>query len=91
MKRLHAHVSGRVQGVGYRAAVRKRVVLVDGVTGFIRNLPDGRVEIVAEGTEAQLKEVLSLAEEGSFWSSVDSISISYSEYTGEFREFSVTY
>ena len=46
MKALHAFVSGRVQGVGYRAFTRNKAKLL-GLRGFVRNLPDGRVEVYA--------------------------------------------
>ena len=48
--RAHVYVSGRVQGVYYRAAARDAALLL-GVTGWVRNLPDGRVEAVFEGDE----------------------------------------
>ncbi len=49
--------SGRVQGVGFRATVRHLARGYD-VTGTVRNLPDGRVEVVAEGTRAELQAFL---------------------------------
>ena len=54
MKRLHMIVSGRVQGVFYRAAVRE-VAAQFPITGYVKNLSDGTVEIVAEGEESELK------------------------------------
>jgi acylphosphatase len=53
-QRLHIYYSGRVQGIGFRYSV---MMLVRGyeVTGWIRNLPDGRVEMVAEGERAELE------------------------------------
>ncbi len=55
--RVHVHYSGRVQGVGFRYTVRSLVPGYD-VLGTIRNLPDGRVELVAEGERAELEEFL---------------------------------
>ena len=54
-EQLQVYYSGRVQGVGFRATV-KRVAHGYEVTGIIRNLPDGRVEMVAEGERAELFE-----------------------------------
>lgn len=91
MKRLRAIISGRVQGVGYRAAVQKRIMLIDGATGFIKNLPDGTVEIVTEGPEHIFEAVLDIAREGSFWSSVDEIDTEYGSAKGSFTEFTIEY
>ena len=57
MKRVTAWYSGRVQGVGFRATVRQLACGYD-VTGFVRNLPDGRVELVAEGEKKELEAFL---------------------------------
>ncbi|MFC2175006.1 acylphosphatase [archaeon] len=54
MKRVRIIISGRVQGVFYRAAVCDAAKNFD-VTGFVKNLPDGTVEVVAEGEESELK------------------------------------
>jgi len=54
-EQLHVYYSGRVQGVGFRATV-KRVAHGYDVTGVIRNLPDGRVEMMAEGEPNELEE-----------------------------------
>ncbi len=53
MERVVAHYSGRVQGVGFRATVRHIACGYD-VTGAVRNLADGRVEVVAEGAKSEL-------------------------------------
>ena len=55
--RLEAHFAGRVQGVGFRYATRQIAQGFD-VTGQVRNLPDGRVYLVAEGAEAEVREFL---------------------------------
>jgi acylphosphatase len=57
MERLIVHYSGRVQGVGFRATVRHIACGYD-VTGTVRNLADGRVELIAEGAKAELKAFL---------------------------------
>jgi acylphosphatase len=54
MQRLTVFYSGRVQGVGFRVTVRHLACGYD-VTGTVRNLPDGRVELIAEGTRAELE------------------------------------
>jgi acylphosphatase len=57
MERVTVFYSGRVQGVGFRATVRYIAQGYD-VVGSIRNLPDGRVELIAEGTRAELEAFL---------------------------------
>ena len=51
MKRIHLFISGYVQGVGFRWYVERIARRMGSVTGFVRNLADGRVEIVVEGEE----------------------------------------
>jgi len=91
MKRLYAVVKGRVQGVGYRASVSRRIVTLASITGYVRNLPDGSVEVLAEGTEDMLEQVLKIINEGSFLSSVDDVDVKYYDVTGEYSDFSVKY
>jgi acylphosphatase len=61
--RLTAWAEGRVQGVGFRWWVRSRA-LEFGLTGFAENLADGRVKVVAEGTETGCRELLAQLESG---------------------------
>jgi len=63
MKRVRAIVSGRVQGVWYRAHTREMATEL-GVAGFVRNLPDGTVEIVAQGDDAQVDALMDWARVG---------------------------
>jgi len=90
MKRLRAIVTGRVQGVGYRASVQKRISLL-GVTGYVKNLPDGSVEIVAEGLDDALNDVLDISMKGSAWSSVEKIDTEYTDAKCEFSDFTIAY
>lgn len=63
MKKVRAIVSGRVQGVWYRAHTREKAVEL-GIAGFVRNLPDGTVEIVAQGEEGQVEALMDWARVG---------------------------
>ena len=89
MKRITANVSGRVQGVGYRYFVTDRAREI-GVTGYAKNLADGSVEVVAEGTEPGLREFA-----GTLYAKenpvirVDSMEIAWSDATGEFTGFGI--
>lgn len=65
-------VQGRVQGVGYRYFVHREAERL-GVAGFARNLPDGRVEVVAEGTDDALAELEAKLKDGPAFSSVSGV------------------
>lgn len=60
-KRIHAFFSGKVQGVGFRATARQYAIKL-GLLGWVKNLPDDRVEMVAEGYETHLTTLLSQLE-----------------------------
>ena len=55
--RLQCHFTGRVQGVGFRYTV-KNIALCHDVLGYVRNLPDGRVELVMEGPPQEMEQVI---------------------------------
>jgi len=63
VKRFHAIVEGKVQGVFYRASAQKQAMAL-GVCGFIRNLNDGRVELEAQGEETALAQFLTWCHKG---------------------------
>jgi len=90
MARIRAHVwiSGRVQGVFFRAHTKE---LADelGLTGWVRNLPDGRVEAVFEGEEDAVKEVIEWCKRGPPLASVEKVEVRYEQPTGEFRGFRI--
>jgi acylphosphatase len=89
MQRLHAIVSGKVQAVGFREFVRHEAA-ARGLTGFVRNGDDGRtVEIVAEGEERVLEELLGKLREGPRFAHVDSVDFNYSDAGRGFSRFSV--
>jgi acylphosphatase len=69
-----AHVSGSVQGVGFRAWVRSAATRL-GLDGYVRNLADGSVEVVASGHEDALKKLLRLLESGPPGAMVQSVTV----------------
>ena len=72
--RVHVFVSGRVQGVYYRATTRERAQK-QGVDGWVRNLDDGRVEAVFEGPEADVEAMVEFCHEGSERANVTDLEI----------------
>ena len=74
MKRLRLIVSGRVQGVGFRWAAQKAARQL-GVYGYVRNLPNGDVEIVAEGDDTAVDRMTTWVRKGPTWSRVDNLQL----------------
>jgi acylphosphatase len=90
MQRIHVIVSGRVQGVFFRHNTNKTANKL-GIKGFVRNLDDGCVEVVAEGTKDKLKELIKFCRLGPTNSSVEDVKIEYKDATDEFNTFSIKY
>jgi acylphosphatase len=88
MIRLSSIVTGQVQGVRFRDYVQVSAVEL-GLLGFVRNLPDGSVEVVAEGNPDTLKELVEYLNEGSLMSKVESVSVDWGTASATFIEFSV--
>lgn len=88
--RAHLYISGRVQGVFFRDHTR-RMALSLGIKGFVRNLWDGRVEIVVEGEEESVKELINWCHKGPPLAKVEKVEIEYEPYFGEFDGFKITY
>jgi len=80
--RAHVYVSGKVQGVYFRATTRD-TAREHGVDGWVRNLDDGRVEAVFEGPEADVESLIEFCHEGSKAARVDDVEVSYEEPQGE--------
>ena len=88
--RAHILVAGRVQGVFFRDHTRKGAISLD-LTGWVRNLRDGRVEALAEGDKDKIDELISRLEEGPPLSQVDRVDVKWEEYKGEFEDFRITW
>jgi acylphosphatase len=89
-RRVHVVVSGRVQGVCFRAYTQDEAIRRN-VTGWVRNSPGGDVEIVAEGEETDLEPFLTWGRHGPPHPRVMGLRTVYSEPTGEFDTFDVSY
>lgn len=89
-KRAHIIVRGRVQGVFFRATTQEAAVLI-GVRGWVRNSPDGAVEIVAEGNDAQIAEFTAWCRKGPSLAEVTELEIDEAPATGEFMSFRIKY
>ena len=85
---LTARVRGRVQGVGYRFFAQ-RVAVTLGLRGYVRNLPDGAVEAIAEGPREALDLYLRRLWEGPYGARVDTVETSWTEATGAFSGFAI--
>jgi acylphosphatase len=88
--RAHVLISGRVQGVAFRYYAEKWAIS-QGVTGWIRNLPDGRVEVLAEGDTEAIDRFLGQLKNGPRMARVDVFEEKRTEATGEFPDFRVTF
>ena len=89
-KRLHLFWSGRVQGVGFRYTTES-VALELKLTGWVMNLPDGRVEAVVEGRETELKEFLEKMNAGPMKPYIRGTLEKWSEFAGEFNDFRIRF
>lgn len=88
--RLNATVKGYVQGVGYRYFVIRKAE-EHGITGWVKNLNDGNVQVVAEGARSILEEFIEDLRIGPHSADVRDIDIKWEKYTGEFKIFDVRY
>ena len=90
MERLHAIVSGTVQGVFFRANTVS-VATKLGLKGYVRNLPDGSVEVIAEGEKELLEKLLEWCSHGPEGAMVTKTETKWEENKNEFRDFRVRY
>jgi len=89
MVQLHAYFSGTVQGVGFRYTVERYAHQL-GICGWVRNLPDGRVELKAEAQKSVLEELLRLLAEH-FEGMIRQTQIYWDDQTDGFSSFQITF
>jgi acylphosphatase len=90
MKRVHVYISGTVQGVAFRAKTRNEAIR-NNVSGWARNLPDGRVEAVFEGKPEDVDRVVSWCRVGPSLAVVESVEVLEEPCSGAFKDFSIRY
>ena len=81
------YVLGFVQGVGFRQFVKKTAQNL-GLKGYVRNLPDGRVKAVLQGSKENIEKLIKLCEKGPFFSEVKSVGVNFEEEE-EFEDFKI--
>jgi len=81
-RRAHVWVTGRVQGVWFRASTAERAESL-GIRGWVRNLADGRVELVAEGAQDDVDAIISFCHEGPSLARVDNVAVEWEPPAGE--------
>ena len=90
MKRVHVYISGRVQGVFFRAETQ-RAAQGFNLTGWVRNMADGRVEALFEGADENVDKMIAWCHIGPPAARVEKVLIEEETYTGEFHDFSIKY
>jgi acylphosphatase len=88
--RVHLFIDGLVQGVFFRSTTRS-VAKKYGIKGWVKNLPDGRVEVVAEGEEENIQKLIEFCKRGPPGAIVMDVQIIWEEYKGEFDDFEIVY
>ena len=88
MKRIHAYVSGYVQGVFFRYSAKQKARELN-LVGYAKNLSDGRVEVVAEGDENKLIELVNFLNNGPEYAKVENVDLKWSNATNQYKEFSI--
>ena len=90
MVTAHIKVTGMVQGVGYRYFALQEANMF-GLNGFVKNKPDGSVEMQVEGEKEVIEKFKLILMKGPRFSNVESVKIEYDSYGAKFNKFSVEY
>lgn len=88
--RVRLVITGRVQGVWFRGATRRQALSL-GVTGWVRNRPDGSVEVVAEGAEESVRKLAQWCHHGPSSARVTRVDQTEEVWQGEFEGFEIVY
>ena len=87
---FHAVVYGLVQGVNYRYFVQRNAESLE-IVGYVRNLDDGNVEIVAEGDKDKLAQLITKLKAGPRAARVERVEVEWGEYSGKYRGFDIVF
>lgn len=86
MKQAHVFISGFVQGIGFRAFIRSNAQR-KGLTGWVRNRSDGRVEAVLHGDKQKIEEVIKECNKGPFLAEVENVVVNWEKVSEKFETF----
>ncbi|AUX26560.1 MULTISPECIES: acylphosphatase [Sorangium] len=89
LKQVQLFVRGRVQGVFFRASTQREAKRL-GLTGWVKNRADGSVEVLAEGEEDELKELIAWANRGPSAARVERVDVRWRGFSGDFFDFRIT-
>lgn len=87
---MRVKIFGDVHGVGFRALTEHRARKL-GLTGWVRNNPDGSVEIVFEGDDKKVRDMIEWCKQGPPAAYVERVNVEEEHFKGEFTEFSIIY
>ncbi|MBU0614581.1 MAG: acylphosphatase [Nanoarchaeota archaeon] len=90
MQQIHIIVKGRVQGVFFRARTKEQAIKLD-ITGWVKNLDNGDVEILAQGTEENLAKFLGWVNHGPEIARVDDVDVKKEELEKKYDAFGIKY
>ncbi len=90
MKRVKILISGEVQGIYFRAFIKDRANEL-GLTGYVKNTPDKKIEVIVEGHELKINKLIEQCKEGPIGAKFINVSTTTQPYTGEFKQFRVKY
>jgi len=90
MKRVHVFISGRVQGVFFRVETQRTAKSYN-LTGWVRNMADGRVESLLEGSDENVDKMLDWCHIGPPAARVKEVLVEEEPYSGEFLDFTITF
>lgn len=88
--RAHVIVEGRVQGVFFRAHTQEMADLLN-LTGWVKNRRDGRVEALFEGEKGKVQQMIEWCHQGPSEARVTKVLVTWEDYAGEFKNFSIAY
>ena len=86
--KAHVVISGFVQGVGYRHFIRSNAQKL-GLTGWVANVPDGKVEVLFQGPKEKIEEVILLCRKGAFLAEVEDVDVEWEEIEESFSDFKI--
>ena len=88
MKSAKIHISGTVQGVMFRKFIEEQANLI-GVRGFVRNMDDGRVEVLAEGVDEKVLEMIEVCKIGPRHSQIKAVEIKEEKWQDDMKDFRI--